>query len=115
MLDDLESYRLPRYAGQRVRMVEAIVELRDRVPCGIARLIYEVLRFDLHGRLDSNTLMRQNFALADLIPDKPKTNNTVVVNASSRFVAQGGRWQPSPTLARRVRQTALGEIECKRL
>jgi len=68
MLVDPESYRLPRYAGQRVRMVEAIVELRDRVPCGIARLIYEVLRFDEHGRLDSNTFMRQNFALADLIP-----------------------------------------------
>ena len=115
MLVDPESYRLPRYAGQRVRMVEAIVELRDRVPCGIARLIYGVLRFDEHGRLDSNTFMRQNFALADLIPDKPKTNNTVVVDASSSFVAQGGRWQPSPTLARCVRQTALGEIECKRL
>ena len=38
-----------------------------------------------------------------------------VVEASSRFIAQGGRWQPSPSLAGRIRQAALGELKCKRL
>lgn len=60
MFDDPENYHLLRFAGQRVRMVEAIVELRDRVPCGIVRLVYEMLRFDDHGRLDRDTLVRQN-------------------------------------------------------
>lgn len=115
MFDDPESHHLLRFAGQRVRMVEAIVELHDRIPCGIVRLVYEMLRFDDHGRLDRDTLVRQNIALADLSTDEPTTNETAVVNASSRFVAQGGRWRPSPTLARRVRQAALGEVECKRL
>jgi hypothetical protein len=34
MLDHPENHRLPRFAGQRVRMVEAIVELRDRAAAG---------------------------------------------------------------------------------
>ena len=115
MFDDPESHPLLRFAGQRVRMVEAIVELRNRVPCGIVRLVYEMLRFDDHGRLDRDTIMHQNVALADLIADEPTMNDTVVVNARSRFIAQGGRWQPSPALARSVLQAALGEVKCRSL
>gem|GEM_PF-5239879 len=33
IVDDPESHRLERFAGQRVRMAEVIVELRDRAPC----------------------------------------------------------------------------------
>ena len=46
MVDDPESHRLERFAGQRVRMVEAIVEVRERTPCAVARLVYEMLGFD---------------------------------------------------------------------
>ena len=113
--DDPENHLMLRFAGQRVRMAEAIVELRDRVPYSIVRLIYEVLRFDEHGKLDRNTLVRQNFALAEHFLDSPTTNNTVVVDASHRFIAQGGHWQPSPKLERKIRQTALGEENCRRL
>lgn len=115
MLDDPESHRLPSFASQRVRMVEAIVELRDRVPCGIVRLVYEMLQFDAQGKLDRNAFERQNAALVNLLVGEPSANDTVVVNASSRFIAQGGQWRPSPSLARRVRQAALGEIKCERL
>ncbi len=116
MLDDPENHRLPRFAGQRVRMVDAIVELRDRVPCGVVRLVYEMLRFDVQGRLDRRAFERQNVALAELVVGEPPTNDAgAVVDASSRFIAQGGRWQPSPSLARRVRRAALGELKCERL
>lgn len=115
MLDEPESHRLPRFAGQRVRMVEAIVELRDRIPCEIVRLVYETLQFDAHGKLGRKAFERQNAALVDILVGEPSTNDTVVVNASSRFIAQGGQWQPSPSLAWRIRQAALGEIKCKRL
>ena len=114
MINDPESHPLLRFADQRVRMAEAIVELRNRAPCGIDRLLFEILRFDDHGRLDIKTFMRQNFALAELLSDKPATRGTVV-DAGSRFVAQGGRWQPSQPLERRIRQAALGKLECKRL
>lgn len=114
MINDPESHPLFRFADQRVRMVEAIVELRNRAPCGIDRFLFEMLRFDDHGRLDIKTFLRQNFALVELISDKPATRGTVV-DAGSRFVAQGGRWQPSQPLERRIRQAALGKVECKRL
>ncbi len=112
MLDDPESDRLPRFASQRVRMVEAIVELRDRVPIGIARIVYEMLTFDGEGRLDRRGFERQNFARADLLAGELKMDDTVVVDASSRFIAQGGRWQPSPSLERHVCRAALGEVKC---
>jgi hypothetical protein len=115
MLDDPESHRLPRFAGQRVRMVEAIVEFRDRVPCEVVRLVYEMLGFDTQGRLDRRAFERQNIALMELVVGKSTTNNAPVVDASSRFIARGGRWQPSPSLARRIRRAALGEMKCKRL
>ncbi|MEJ2327795.1 MAG: hypothetical protein P8Y25_13710, partial [Chromatiaceae bacterium] len=62
MIDDPESYRLERFAGQRVRMAEAIVEVRDRAPYAVVRLVYEMLAFDAEGRLDRAKFMRQNAA-----------------------------------------------------
>ena len=64
MLEDPESHRLARFAGQRVRMVEAIVEFRDRTPCRVVRLVYEMLSFDSEGRLDRVAFERQNAALS---------------------------------------------------
>jgi len=115
MLDHPENHRLPRFAGQRVRMVEAIVDFRDRVPCGIVRLVYEMLAFDRRGGVDRRAFERQNAALVDLLVGGPRRKDIAVIDASSRFIAQGGRWRPSPALARRVRQAALGEIKCERL
>jgi len=119
MVDDPESHRLERFAGQRVRMVEAIVEVRDRTPYAVARLVYEMLGFDAEGRLDRATFIRQNAALAELAMDRviPRSvmKETAVVDAGSRFVARGGRWQPSPSLEQEILRAALGELKCERL
>lgn len=120
MLDDPENHRLERFAGQRVRMIEAIVEIRERMPCGVARLLYEMLGFDAEGRLDRGALMRQNAALADLVManltmGESARMNATVVDASNRFVARGGRWHPSPSLEQRILRVVLGEVKCKRL
>ena len=119
MIDDPEHHRLDRFAGQRVRMVEAIVEVRDRTPCAVVRLVYQMLGFDARGRLDRSAFMRQNVALADLIAGRSvvrsTTNEATIVEASSRFVAQGGHWQPSPSLEQRILHAALGELKCERL
>ena len=117
MLRDPCSYLLTRFAGQRVRMAEAVVELRDRVPYRVVRLVYEILRFDEQGRLDIETFIHQNAALVDVMLGSAltnNTNNTAIIDASSRFVAQGGRWHPSPSLERRVCQAALDEIKYQR-
>ena len=120
MVDDPESHRLERFAGQRVRMVEAIVEVRDRTPCAVVRLVYEILGFDAEGRLDRATFMRQNAALAELAidpltPRLVEEEKAVVVDAGSRFVARGGTWHPSAALAQEILRVALDETPCKRL
>ena len=119
MVDDPESHRLERFAGQRVRMAEAIVEVRDRAPCAVVRLVYEMLGFDAEGRLDRATFIRQNAALAELamsrVIPRLEAKETAVVDAGSRFVARGGRWQPSPSLEQEILRAALGELKCERL
>jgi hypothetical protein len=78
-----------------------------------------MLGFDAEGRLDRATFMRQNAALAELVVDRviPRSGRkeTAVVDAGSRFVAQGGRWQPSPSLEQEIMRAALGESKCERL
>ena len=119
MIDDPEHHRLARFAGQRVRVVGAIVEVRDRTPRAVVRLVYQMLGFDAHGRLDRRAFMRQNVALADLVAGRvvggSTTNEATIVEASSRFVARGGLWEPSPSLGQRILRAALGELKCERL
>jgi hypothetical protein len=119
MVDDPDHHRLVRFAGQRVRMVEAIVEIRDRTPCAVVRLVYQMLGFDARGRLDRRAFMRQSVALADLVVDRDSgeatTNEAQIVEASSRFVERGGLWQPSASLEQRILRAALGELKCERL
>jgi len=77
------------------------------------------LGFDAEGRLDRPTFIRQNAALAELAIDRviPRSGRkeTAVVDAGSRFVAQGGRWQPPRSLEQEILRAALDETPCKRL
>jgi len=119
MVEDPESHRLERFAGQRVRMAEVTVEVRDRAPCAVVRLVYEMLGFDADGRLDRATFMRQNMALTALTIDPviPRLvkEDKAVVDAGSRFVARGGSWHPSAALEQEILRAALDETSCKRL
>ena len=84
MVDDPESHRLERFAGQRVRMAEAIVEVRDRAPCAVVRLVYEMLGFDAEGRLDRAAFIRQNAALAELAMGRVIPRSGTEGNGSGR-------------------------------
>jgi hypothetical protein len=46
--------------------------------------------------------------------DSPKPRASVA-DASIQFVARGGQWKPTPALARRIEQVALGRLKCPRL
>jgi hypothetical protein len=119
MVDDPKSHRLERFAGQRVRMAEVIVELRDRAPCAVVRLVHEMLGFDAEGRLDRTTFIRRNAALAELAIDPviPRIAEAekAVFDAGSRFLARGGFWHPSAALEQEILRAALDETPCKRL
>jgi hypothetical protein len=76
MLDDPEHHPLACFAGQRVRTVEATVEIRDRTPCAVARLVYQMIGFDARGRLERRAFLRQNVALAELVAGRVMVGST---------------------------------------
>jgi hypothetical protein len=117
MLVEPDKHRFPQFAGQRLRMAEAIVVLDNRVPRDLVRLIYPMLTFDERGGLDLGVFMRQQAAHVDLVLGEvlPHEAGGPVIDASSQFIAQGGQWRPSLVLELRIRATALGKTQCRRL
>jgi len=118
MLRDPAAHRLPLFTGQRVRMAEVMVELFNRHPARVVRKTFAVLTFDEEGRLDSGRFSKQQFALAEtaMVPALGAScAKETVVDAAARFVAHGGSWTPSRTLARIIDQAALGRLECRPL
>lgn len=118
MLRKPTSYRLPRFAGARVRMAEVIVELLDRQPNRVIWSTFGLLTFDDKGCFDPGAFdrhqrARAELALAPLMAELGRA--ATIVDAASRFIAQGGRWMPSRTLARRIDEAALGRVKCPRL
>lgn len=118
MLRDPTSHRLLRFAGARVRMIDIIVELLDRQAIRVVRTTFGFLVFDGDGYFDPSAFERHQWARAELtlapLTAEPENAKTVV-DAVSRFVAQGGRWAPSRNLARRIDVAALGQVKCNRL
>ncbi len=103
-----------------MRMAEVIVEVRNRAPCAVVRVVYEMLGFDAEGHLDRATFIRQNAALAELaidplIPRLEEEEKAVVVDAGSRLVERGAIWHPSAALEQEILRAALDETPCKRL
>jgi hypothetical protein len=118
MLRNPASHRFLQFAGQRVRAVSTTVELANRQPIQVVLITFDILTFDDTGRFDLDTYRQQQFsraevAIAPLIASLDR--NTDVVDSASRFIAQGGRWTPSPTLARAIDDAALGRMKCAQL
>lgn len=118
MLRDPSSHTIPRFAGARLRMADMVVELFDRHPTRIVWTTFGILTFDQDGcfepsAFDAHQRARAELALAPILPKLD--SKTTVVDAATRFVAQGGLWTPSPVLARRLDEAALGRMEYVRL
>ncbi len=109
---------LPRFARARVRTANVVVECLDRQPVCIVWSTFGFLRFGEDGRFDRVAFEDHQRAIAELawapLFVEPAVTS-VVVDAASRFVAQGGRWNPSRTLTRRIEAAALGQVKCMRL
>ena len=120
MLRDPASHCLAVFAGQRVRMADVIVELVARDPVRVVRSTFSILTFDVEGRLDPGRFEDQQYALvesliAPVIAGSHVDRSQTVVNATARFVAQGGQWIPSSALVHVINETALGQRPCQRL
>ncbi len=115
---DPTSCRLTRFAGARVRMTNVAVELLDRQPIRVVWNTFGFLAFDDEGYFDSGTFDHHQRARAELawapLAAEPK-GAAIIVDATTRFVAQGGRWKPTRTLQRLIDEAALGRVKCPRL
>ena len=69
LVRDPLHHSMPELAGQRARVAEIIVELRDRVPVQVVRRVYFVLPFDDQGRVDIERIRKQQYALAASVID----------------------------------------------
>ncbi|WP_256701272.1 hypothetical protein [Caballeronia sordidicola] len=120
MLRDPAGHYLPDFAGQRARMASVVVDLVARNPMRVVRNTFSILTFDAEGRIDPSKFEKQQFALAESVFAPvfavfADESNQTVVDATSRFIAQGGQWVPSRALARVIDQTALGQRQCRHL
>ena len=65
MLRDPKSLRFPHFAGTRVRMVDVVVELRNRQAIGVWTT-FGLLAFDDEGYFDASAFDRHQRARAEL-------------------------------------------------
>ncbi len=110
LLRDPQHHTMPALAGQRVRMAEILVQLANRRPIQVVRRVYFVVGFDEAGRLDTTRFRNQQRALAESALDRVfavSGDDDRVLDAASRFIAQGGRWRPSVELAQHIDDAAL--------
>jgi hypothetical protein len=92
-------------------MAKILVQLADRRPIQVVRRVYFVVGFDEAGRVDTTRFQDQQWAFAESALDRVfavLSDDTRVLDAASRFIAQGGRWRPSNQLAQQIDDTALG-------
>ena len=117
MLKRPDAVPLRRFAGQRIRCAEAIVEMKQRGPVAIARLVFFTLGFDEQGVFDGATHRAQMGALAEraLALPPPARAGPAIVDARDRFVAAGAKWRPAPRLVRLICDAALEKTACPRL
>lgn len=118
MLRDPGNHGLPYFAGRRVRMADVVVERDGRVPVRVLRSTYAMLAFDTDGHIDSGRFSKQQRALAEsaLAPALDVSRSKgAILDATDRFIAQGGAWQRSGALARAIDAAALGRMGCRRL
>jgi hypothetical protein len=116
MLHNPTRNRLARFAGQRVRRAEVVVEMMNGRPLVVLRSAFNMLTFKSDGTLVSPLRDRHVRARAELaLALEQPIRDTAVAEASTRFLARGGQWKPSAALVRRIEQTALGRQKCERV
>ena len=118
MLRQEDTARLPDFAGRRVRAASLIVELVNRVPLRVLHSSFLVLDIDSQGHLDVARLNAQQFARVDDMMAgvlHPPRLVAPVVDATNRFIARGGSWEPDHALRRRIEAVALGRLHSARV
>jgi hypothetical protein len=107
---------LPRFAGERVRGAEAVVELVSRKPIRVVRMTFDILTFDGTGCFDTEAFHRHQFGRFASRQSAMGTDIAAdVLDAQYLFDDRGGRWAPSATLLRAMEDALLGNVGVPRV
>jgi hypothetical protein len=118
--DNSKGDIVPKFAGCRVRWAEAVVELLDRKPIDMLRVVFSYLYFDDQGHLDRDKVMKNGALMMEAgIEGIAPTKSGSVIHASARFAARRrdhqAIWKPSPELNKTICDAALDSKSYKRL
>jgi hypothetical protein len=112
------SEQLVLFAGQRIRSAELLIETVDRKLLRVRRATFAIFQFDEQGRVDADRYEKQQMAIVEVTiapvfgGTKPTRN---IVDATDKFIAQGGTWSPSSLLMTQIEKAALGQLTCPSL
>ena len=98
---------LPEYKNSRIRYAEVVVELENRKPYSIARIVYGYLQFDSNGQVDKGFLDREAQVAISMLPPIPLPHESEkVIHANNKFARKRFNhefaWTPSPELEQAI-------------
>jgi hypothetical protein len=105
--------RFAEYAGNRIRYVLVVLELKNRKPVEILKIQCSYLAFDLEGRLredERERAARLSMEMIKPLPPEEEPNHVIDVGykfAKKRFDREF-RWEPSAELETAIFQAIFG-------
>ena len=116
MLRQPGRHPMRRFAGRRVRLGEAVIELHKRRPIRVVQLTYGYLAFDQEGVcLQDEYHHPAADALNDLLGGVGRVGTSNVYEASSRFRLRGSRWKPEPELEKSIVEVVMGRTSVSKV
>jgi len=105
--------RFLEYAGNRIRYVLVVLELKNRKPVEILKIQYSYLAFDQKGRLREDERERAARLSMEMIkPLPPEEESNHVIDAGYKFAKKRFdrefRWEPSAELETAIFQAIFG-------
>ena len=100
MIEGNTNECLPEYTNKRVRYVEVALELKERKPDGILRILYLILPLDSEGRVDAAEQDKERRLGAErMSPIDMDRGSKQVIEAGYRFAKRRFdheyRWTPT--------------------
>lgn len=105
--------RFSEYAGNRIRYVLVVLELKNRKPVEILKIQYSYLAFDQEGRLREDEREKADRLSMDMIkPMQSEQDSNHLINARYKFAKRQFnreyRWKPSPEIEAAIFKAIFG-------
>jgi len=105
--------RFLEYAGNRIRYVLVVLELKNRKPVEVLKIQYSYLAFDSQGRLQEDERERAARLSMDMIKPMPsEQESNQIIDARYEFAkkrfSREFRWEPSPEIESAIFKAIFG-------